>query len=419
MVRLRGASAKAVIPLSAIARRPLLGLAAAVLAAPPLLAQTNEVRLGALFPFSGALALLGDESFRGLDMATEERNAAGGLFGRPVRLVKGDASDATQAVAEARRLMTTEKVAALFGSFSSRMALPASQQVELQGLAYLELGAISDALTDRGFRGLFRTCPRASDFGRQSVAAVTEVLAPLWQTEPAGIGISILHEDGMYGQAMAEFQEAELKVRGLRQVEKLAYVARSTELGAMVQRLRGAGAQVVLHSGAQNDIALFFRAMQEASWLPRMVVGVGAGYSLTETARSIGPAFEGTLVVDFPQFEVNERLAPGAKPFVEDYRRRYGSEPRSGHSLAGYVGARAYLEAAQRAGALDRDKLRAALLTTDIAEGGTANGWGIRFDEKGQNTRAQPFLMQWQGGRLLTIGPQAAAVAAAKLQLGV
>ena len=398
-------------------RRLLLALPAA-LAAPPVHAQGNEVRLGALFPFSGSLALLGDESFRGLELATEERNAAGGLFGRPIRLVKADAADPTQAVAEARRLMVTEKVGAIFGSYASQLALPASQVVELQGMAYLELGAVSDALTERGFRGLFRTCPRASDFGRLSVAAVTEVLAPLWKGEPAGIGIAILHEEGLHGQTVAAFQEAELKSHNLRQVEKLAYAPRAADLGAMVQRLRGAGAQVVLHTGFQNDILLFFRAMQEASWLPRMVVGAGAGYSLAETARTVGPAFDGTLNVDFPQFEVNERAAPGARRFVEDYKRRYGSEPRSGPSLAAHVGARACLEAMQRAGGLERDKLRPALLATDIPEGATANGWGIRFDDKGQNTRAQPALLQWQGAKLLTVGPQAAAVAAVKGRLG-
>ncbi len=398
-------------------RRTLLALPAA-LAAPAARAQGNETRLGALFPFSGSLGLLGDECFRGLELAAEERNAAGGLLGRPIRLVKGDAADPAQAVAEARRLMATEKVGAIFGSYGSQLALPASQVVEVQGLPYLELGAISDTLTERGFRGLFRTCPRASDFGRVSVAAVADVLAPLWQSEPGGIGIAILHEEGLYGQTVATCQEAELKARNLRQVEKLAYAPRAADLGAMVQRLRGAGAQLVLHTGFQNDIMLFFRAMQEASWLPRMVVGAGAGYSLAETARNIGPAFDGTLNVDFPQFEVNERAAPGARRFVEDYRRRYGSEPRSGHSLATLVGARACLEAMQRAGSLDRDRLRPALLATDIAEGATANGWGMRFDDKGQNTRAQPVLLQWQGGRLLTVAPQPAAVAAVKGRLG-
>ena len=53
-------------------------------------AVNAQTKIGALYPFSGGLALLGDESFRGLELATEERNAAGGVKGQPLQIVKGD-----------------------------------------------------------------------------------------------------------------------------------------------------------------------------------------------------------------------------------------------------------------------------------------------------------------------------------------
>ena len=64
--------------------------AAATLALPGrrAMAQPQDLRLGAIFPLSGPLALFGDESFRGVEVAVEERNAAGGVFGRPLRLVR-------------------------------------------------------------------------------------------------------------------------------------------------------------------------------------------------------------------------------------------------------------------------------------------------------------------------------------------
>ena len=69
-----------------IRRRPLLaGLAAAAAAPRIAAAQAAELRFGALYPFSGGLGLLGDESFRGLEVAVEERNAAGGVLGRLAR----------------------------------------------------------------------------------------------------------------------------------------------------------------------------------------------------------------------------------------------------------------------------------------------------------------------------------------------
>lgn len=402
----------------ALCRRPLLGAVASAALPALAFAQGGELRLGALYPFSGSLALLGDESFRGFEIAVEERNAAGGALGRTIRLARGDAVDETQAVAEARRLIAGERVPAIFGTHASPLAFAASQVAELQGVLYFEMGAISDAITDRGFRWVFRSCPRASDFGAATVTAITEALAPALGVEARALRVAVLHEDGLYGQTLAGFQEAQLRQRGIGQIEMIAYAARSVDLGPVVQRLRGMNAEVVLHTGYQNDIVQFFRAQQEASWRPRMVIGSGAGYSLTDTARAVGPAFEGVMNVDFTQFAVNDRYAPGAAQFAETYRRRYGSDPRSGHSLANYFGGRVFLDAIQRAGALDRERVRTAVLGTDISEGTTPTGWGVRFDERGQNQRARPLLLQWQGGRQVTIFPAEAAVAQIRPSMG-
>jgi len=65
-----------------------------------------------------------------------------------------------------------------------------------------------------------------------------------------------------------------------------------------------------------------------------------------------------------------------------------------------------------------KDRLRTAVLATDLAEGTGPAGWGAAFDERGQNTRARPWLMQWQDGRLVTIHPGAAAVSAPRARLG-
>ena len=72
----------------------------------------------------------------------------------------------------------------------------------------------------------------------------------------------------------------------------------------------------------------------------------------------------------------------------------------------------------QRAGSLDKDKVRDAVLATDVAIGQTSTGWGAKFDEKGQNTRARPFLLQWQGGVEVTILPEDAALAGLRPTLG-
>jgi branched-chain amino acid transport system substrate-binding protein len=419
------------VPAAQLHRRPLLlGATALAATAVPVRAQpplqqslqphpATEIRLGALYPLSGPLALLGDESFRGLELAVEECNAQGGVLGRAVRLVKADAADPAQAVAEARRLMAQERVFAILGTHSSALSLAASRVVELQGILYIELGATADAITERGFRNLFRTCPRASDYAAVALDAVVEVLAPPHATDPTAFRLALVHEDAPGAQSAAAAIEQQAAQRGMQLVEKISYPPRSGDLAGLAPRLRGIGADILLHPGGQQaDIVPLFRGMQEAGWRPRMVIGSGGGYSLSETARTVGPGFEGVMNVDVTQFAVQERIAAGVGAFAEGYRRKYGSEPRTGDSLANAFGARVFLDALRRAGAAERDRLRAALLATDIAEGTTATGWGARFDEKGQNQRARPFLVQWQRGQLVTVFPPPAAVAPPRPRLG-
>ncbi|MBR0656401.1 ABC transporter substrate-binding protein [Plastoroseomonas arctica] len=399
-------------------RRPLLAtLALAAIPGEPL-AQGAEHRFGALFPLSGPLALQGDESFRGLELAAEERNAAGGILGRPIRLLKADAVDATQAIAEIRRLLGAERAVAMFGTHASALSVAASQIAELQGIAYIEMGATADAITERGFRTLFRTCPRIADFAIATVEAVAESLAPALAVEAQGLRVSILAEDQGDAQAMAAAQDGALRAAGLVPVERLAYPARMMDFAPLLQRLRAANTQILLHSGPQGDIAPLFRAMQDAAWRPAMLLGTGAGYAMAETARAVGAGFEGVLTLEFSPFAVKESFAPSVPLFVEAYKGRYGSEPRSALSLANYAAGLIAFEAFHRAGSLDKDRIRAVMLAAEIAEGASPAGWGLRFDERGQNTRARPFLMQWQSGTLHVIGPEPAATARLRTPLG-
>ena len=72
--------------------------------------------------------------------------------------------NAGQGVAETHRLMGTEHVVAIFGGGPSSVSLAASQQAELAGTPFFELTAPADAITARGFKYLFRSCPTATRF---------------------------------------------------------------------------------------------------------------------------------------------------------------------------------------------------------------------------------------------------------------
>ena len=383
-------------------RRALL---ASLLAAPALAQPAPpELRVGGLFPLSGANALLGDEAARGLELAIAERNAAGG---RQIRLMRADVTEPAQALAEARRLIQAERVALLFGSVSAPIGLAASQAAESLDSSYVELAAAADALIERGARHVIRTAPAALDYGQLGADALTRFL-PNHLGQPADVlRIAILHESSASPESIATHLEAKLREAGLVVAERLPHATRTPEMPAMVQRLRAAGVNVLIHAAAESDAVALFRAMQDAAWRPAAVIGAGPAWGLTDLARAVGPGLEACFALDMPPIETAERWAMGARPFAEAYQRRWGSAPRSGLSLAAYAGALAVLSQPN----LERGPLRASLAALDQPEGQWANGWGFRLEDRGQNSRARPVLLQWQAGRPMAVFPADAAAA--------
>lgn len=398
-------------------RRLALGLLAGLGLGLSATAAQAELRLGALYPFSGELAVLGDESWRGLELAVEERNAAGGIRGERIVLVRGDAVDNNQAVAEARRLISVSGVKAIFGTYSSARSQVASQVAELARIPYFEMGAVSDAITERRFRYLFRTNPTARDMAARSVEMVVNAVAPGLSVDPKTLRVAIIHEDSLYGTTVGRYQAGFAKEQGLNVVETLPYPANIVDMSSLILRLQNARVDVVLQTSYQNDTVLFFRQAREANFRPRAVIGGGGGYSLRETMQAVGQdVIDGALNIDFTQYAINPQAAPGIEDFVAAYRAKYGMEPRSGHSLGNYVGARVFLDAIAAARSFSADDIRAAVATVDVPDGQTAEGWGVKFGADGQNERARMMGMQWQDGRLVTVFPPEAAVAPLRLR---
>jgi branched-chain amino acid transport system substrate-binding protein len=126
--------------------RILFATAASAFLLSPLHAQTVW-KIGALYPVSGPLALLGTENLNGARIAVEMINEKGGIAGNKIELVTGDASTPDKAQSEAERLASLENLKVITGTYSSGLSYAASQVVERKGGIYWETGGISDGLT--------------------------------------------------------------------------------------------------------------------------------------------------------------------------------------------------------------------------------------------------------------------------------
>ncbi len=133
-------------------RQTLLGLGAgaatSLIASPSIiLAQTPDaIRIGHLTPRTGFLGPLGEYAVMAVDLAVEEINAAGGINGRKLEVLKEDSVNPQTASTKAERMIERDKVACIIGEISSASCLTISQVAARNKTLFINTGGNSDAL---------------------------------------------------------------------------------------------------------------------------------------------------------------------------------------------------------------------------------------------------------------------------------
>lgn len=384
-------------------------------AASPGAGGNQKIRIGAIYPTSGSLALLGEESYRGAEVARILRNQKGGIKGAQIEYVRADAPDANAAKSEAERLITRESLKVLLGTYSSGLSLTATEVAARNGAVYFELGAISDPITGRGYQNVYRTNPKASNFAKVQITFIQEFLADQIGVPAKDVKLAIAHEDSSYGTTVAQYVTEEAKKAGIRVVATEPYSSTAVDLSPVILRLKNAAPDVLIAVSYANDAILFWRQAKEADFNVKAFIGTGGGHTLTDFAKAVGTDAEGVYNVDFTQYAVNRSFTPGLEDFLKLYKETFKEDPRSGHSLANFMGANALFDILEKAdGQLEADAIRKAAMAMDVQAGKTATGWGIKFDESGQNILGDALVTQWTAdGKLVTVWPKGAAVQSA------
>ncbi len=384
----------------------LAALAGAMAAGPMAFAQ-QAIKIGALNPYSGPLALYGTEVTRGYEIAVDKVNAAGGVLGRKIELIRGDVTNAQQGITTVEQLVNKDKVDMFAGTYISGISLTASDAALRYNKLYWETNAVAQVLTERGLPNFIRSGPDGGAFANTSAATVRELIAPALKKDVKGLKIWIEHEESIYGTSIAQGQKRILEAFGAKVVGVGAHSAASIDLNDAVLRAKRADPDVLIQTGYVPDGNLLLRTMREQGFKPAAVLFVGTG-DTPETLQALGAYTEGLLVTGYPRNDISEAFGPGNKAYLEAYRAKYKSEPVAPQGMAAYSGFLIMVEALKAAGSLDMAKVQAAAAKLDQPENTYPSGFGAKFDKIFQNVRAQFTTSQWQGGKMVTVFPKAA-----------
>jgi branched-chain amino acid transport system substrate-binding protein len=372
---------------------------------------SGEYKIGVLEPLTGNLAAEGKRHLEGYEIVRDLINERGGVMGKKLVFVVGDAVDPTVAASEATRLATREGVKIITGTFSSTICGAASEAASRQNVIYWETSCVDPRFNKRGLKNVFRTEIDATGFGWYNVEFIAKHLSHRLGKKPNELRIAYLSEDSSYGQGVTESARQRAKQEfGMQEVAVEYYTFTTNDLTPVMN----ANPDILHHVARNQDAILFWRQAREQSFEVKAVVHAGAtGYGSPDFGKAFGNDANGpfALLEPGPGFII-EKMRPEGQQIERAFRQavkaRTGSDvPTGGHQLAGggLWLLKLVLDAAKSD---DLDKFRAAVMAMDLPVGSAINGWGVKFDENGQNdnARVQHYMLQWQGGQLVTVWPE-------------
>jgi branched-chain amino acid transport system substrate-binding protein len=409
----------------------IVALLAFTVAPPPAAdAQAQTIKIGVLFDHSGPFSAAGSlNCWRGAKMMIDYINEKGGVLGKyKIVQVDGDSqSKAEVAINEAERLLNVDKVDILAGVYSSAHAVPLAEKVDKQKKFLWITTAIADnVLKDRNLQYTFRPQPNGGLFGAYSVQYVASYSQDRFKKAPKDLRVAIIYEDGPYGAGVAAANEAEAKKQGMQVVLKEGFSIQSPDLSSLVTKLRAQRPDVLFHTGYAPDIALFLRQAKEQGLRVRAYLGHGAGHSqIDKLKEGFGNEIEGFHTVDpiASQLIDAKKLKPGVGELTQEMVKRYKqfekdipAQAIAPHVSMGFNNMWILLNdvlprAIQKHGGFSPEALAKAARETDIPEGGTMQGYGVKFHPAGhpmagQNERAFPAVFQIVEGKFEIVYPK-------------
>ena len=361
------------------------------------------IKIGASVSTTGSFAALGQNQFRGYQLCVKHANDKGGLLGRKIELVtEDDKSDPATAVQIYERLITEKRVDAILGPYGSAGADAVAAVSEKHRMPMIAPLASTSAIYKKGRKYVFMVLSPAEAYleGLLDVAAKRGLKT-----------VAVIHEDTLFPNTAAAGTVEIAKRKGLTVVFNEAYPKGTADFAALLTKVRAANPDVLAAGTYFEDAVAITRQLKTLDVNPRMF-GLTVGADLPKFYETLGKSAE--YVFGATQWDPSlltlragglipvARQYPGAREFVEDYQKTFPGADLSYHSAAGYSGCELLHESIRRAGSLDGERVRAALVKLEM---NTVFG-PFRVDAGGFQVGHKALMIQWQDGKKAIVSPE-------------
>jgi branched-chain amino acid transport system substrate-binding protein len=321
----------------------LLGLMASMMTAH----AQDVIKIGEINSYKAQPAFL-EPYKKGMELAVEELNAAGGINGKKVQLIiRDDNANPGDAVRAAEELVSREKVDVLTGSFLSNIGLALTDFAKQKKFFFLAAEPLTDKIVwQNGNRYTFRL--RTSTY--MQVAMLVPEAAAMKKKRWA-----VVYPNYEYGQSAAATFKSLLKAAqpDVEFVAEQAPPLGKVDSGSVVQAMADAKPDAIFNVLFGADLSKFVReGNTRGLFQGREVVSL-----LTGEPEYLDPLKEetpnGWVVTGYPWYGIQ---TPEHKAFFLAYHGKYKDYPRLG-SVVGYSAIKSLAEGIKKAKSTDTEKL--------------------------------------------------------------
>ncbi len=340
----------------------------------------DTIKIGFLGGKTGGHAHYGIETLKGMQMAVEDINKAGGVLDKKLEIIEGDHGSNGSDAANVTQKMITQKVAAIVGDPTTGITITAAQICQPAKVVLLSAGAVGTGVVEIG-----DYIYRDTLLDAVAAPAVTKYL----KEELGWKKVALVTTTGLsYSESLTSIFKPALAKYGVEIAAEQSIMEKDTNFSAQVTSLAQKDFDGVIFTGYYTEGALFMKEMRKQG-LNQVMAG-GDGLLGQELYKLGEGAVEGSMV--YAGFAVDAKNAAGVtQEFIEKYKAKNNNSLPDMFAAQGYDAVMMLAEAMQKANSSDPTVYKDALAKTKDFKGVTGT---ITFDESREPIKSPVYLQE-------------------------
>lgn len=365
----------------------------------------QSIKIGTVVPLTGRMASGGKDLKAGYEIAVKHINASGGVMVKelgkklPIELiVLDDESDPVKTTSRLDKLYSVDNVVAYLGGYSSLLNVAGLSAGEKNKVPWIGVTIAVEGPFKRGFKYIFAPFSMSSD----QVKAFFDVLDSIPKNERP-TKIAYFEEQSDWGLESGKYLRELAKAKGYAVVVDQKFASGANDFSSLILAAKAAGADALYSVPTPPQSMVLVRQMKQLDYAPKVTTLI-RGPDLTTYWDALGA--DANFILSDGNWQ--EKMPfPNNKKLVQDYHVAFPQEKNIGLPVgAAYAAVQILADSIERAGSLDREKLRAAIGTTNMV---TVRG-PVKFRSNGTGV-VKYGLRQWQNGKNELVSPSDIATA--------